>query len=259
MKNKKIINATPVEYVNIVFRSKIEATIYKTLLQEGFKPEYETHTYIIWEGFKPTVPFYTRDKAKDTILNLRKLTNTRYTPDIYMEYEGLKIIIEVKGATNDVFPYKFKMFRKYIENLPDKGDYLILEVFSKKQLLELIPIIKSTAIRRKTLLKESFMKSIDRIRKLLVNLPKSDQPLGEQFVQSRDFESLKDLVESAIFRTRKGLKRDSPKQEYLDVDLTELSVLRAEVEAYLTQLEIPENKYEEENSEREDEYYGEEY
>ncbi|QOR58322.1 hypothetical protein [uncultured phage cr106_1] len=149
MVNKKVINATPEEYSDIRFKSKIEVMVYKTLLQYGFKPEYETHTYTIWEGFKPTVPFYTRNKAKVTILNLKKLINITYTPDFYIEYEGLKIIIEVKGSTNDVFPYKFKMFRWHIENMPDKDNYLIFEIFTKRQLLESIEIIKSYATSRK--------------------------------------------------------------------------------------------------------------
>lgn len=149
MVNKKVVNATPEEYSNIRFKSKIEVMVYKTLLQHGFKPEYETHTYTIWEGFKPTVPFYTRNKAKATILNLKKLINITYTPDFYIEYEGLKIIIEVKGSTNDVFPYKFKMFRWHIENMPDKDNYLIFEIFTKRQLLESIEIIKSYATSRK--------------------------------------------------------------------------------------------------------------
>lgn len=149
MVNKKVVNATPEEYSNIRFKSKIEVIVYKTLLQYGFKPEYETHTYTIWEGFKPTVPFYTRNKAKVTVLNLKKLINITYTPDFYIEYEGLKIIIEVKGSTNDVFPYKFKMFRWHIENMPDKDDYLIFEIFTKRQLLESIEIIKSYATSRK--------------------------------------------------------------------------------------------------------------
>lgn len=149
MMNKKVINATPEEYSNIRFKSKIEVMVYKTLLQHGFKPEYETHTYTIWEGFKPTVPFYTRNKAKATVLSLKKLINITYTPDFYIEYEGLKIIIEVKGSTNDVFPYKFKMFRWHIENMPDKDNYLIFEIFTKRQLLESIEIIKSYATSRK--------------------------------------------------------------------------------------------------------------
>ena len=148
MENRRIRNATPEEYGNIKFKSKIEAMVYKTLLQHGFEPEYETHTYTIWEGFRPTVPFYTCNKAKATILNLKKLINITYTPDFYMEYQGLKIIIEVKGQVNDVFPYKFKLFRKHIEDLPDKENYLIFEVFTKKQLLEFIQIIKDEANRK---------------------------------------------------------------------------------------------------------------
>ena len=100
------------------------------------------------------------------------------------------------------------------------------------------------------------MKAIERMRKLLNSLPKSDITLGEQFIQSRGFESLKDLVDSAIFKTRKNIKSENPKQEYLDVDLTELSNLKAEVDVYLTQLEVPSNEWEEDI---EEEYYGEEY
>lgn len=91
------------------------------------------------------------------------------------------------------------------------------------------------------------------MRKLLNSLPKSDITLGEQFIQSRDFESLKDLVDSAIFKTRKNIKSENPKQ---DVDLTELSNLKAEVDVYLTQLEVLSNEWEEDI---EGEYYDEEY
>jgi hypothetical protein len=101
------------------------------------------------------------------------------------------------------------------------------------------------------------MRAVERMRKLLNSLPKSDITLGEQFIQSKDFESLKDLVDSAIFKTRKNIKSENPKQEYLDVDLTELSNLKAEVDVYLTQLEVPSNEWEED---LEDDYdYGEEY
>lgn len=94
------------------------------------------------------------------------------------------------------------------------------------------------------------------MRKLLDSLPESDITLGEQFIQSRDFESLKDLVDSAIFRTRKNIRSENPRQEYLDVDLTELSNLKAEVDVYLTRLEVPGNEREED---MEEEYHDEEY
>ena len=103
------------------------------------------------------------------------------------------------------------------------------------------------------------MKPIERMRKLLNSLPKSDVPLGEQFIQSRDFESLKDLVDSAIYKTRKNIRSENPKEEYLEVDLTELSNLKAEVDVYLTQLEVPTNEWDDEDPLRNDYDYGEEY
>lgn len=147
--NKKVINATPTEYNGIKFKSLIEVMVYKTLLQYGFEPQYEPITYIIWSGFRPTIPFYTRNnKTKQQILNLRKLVDVTYTPDFYIEYEGLKIIIEAKGFENDIWPYKFKMFRHLLEQQPDKDKYLIFEIFTKKQLLEAIEIIKSYGASR---------------------------------------------------------------------------------------------------------------
>lgn len=145
--NKKVKNATPTIYNNIKFKSIIEVMVYKTLLQYGFNPVYEPIKYILWEGFRPTVPFYTRSKGKNK-LNLTKLINITWTPDLYLEYEGMKIIIEVKGKSNDVFPYKLKLFRKLIESFVDRDKYLIFEIFTKKQLLEAIEIIKSYGTSR---------------------------------------------------------------------------------------------------------------
>lgn len=143
MENQKVKNATPNEYNGIKFKSRLETTVYKTLLENGFVPQYEPHTYVLWEGIKPTVPFYTLNKNKVQVLNDNKLINITFTPDFYLEYKGLKVIVDVKGFANDVFPYKFKMFRKYIEESPDKDKYLIFEIFSKNQLLKAIDIIKN--------------------------------------------------------------------------------------------------------------------
>lgn len=142
MANKKILNATPTEYNGIKFKSLIEVMVYKTLLQYGFNPLYEPTTYIIWQGFRPTVPYYTRDSKKVMICNMRKLVDITLTPDFYIQYNGYKIIIEAKGFENELFPYKLKMLREVLETYPDKDKYLIFEIFTKKQLLEAIEIIK---------------------------------------------------------------------------------------------------------------------
>ena len=87
------------------------------------------------------------------------------------------------------------------------------------------------------------------IEGLLSALPKSDISLGKTFLQKRDFYSLKDLVDSALIKVKKGLRKENPKQEYLDVDLDNLNKLKGEVDAYYTCLELPE--------EDEDDFYDE--
>ena len=149
MENKKVRNANPKEYNGIQFKSTLEVSVYKALINNGFTPEYEKHKFILWKGIKPTVPYFTLNSKKEDILNLRKLANITYTPDFYLEYEGLKIIIEAKGKENDTFPIKFKMFRKIIEEKEDSNNYMIFEVFSVKQLLRIIQIIKEYAASRK--------------------------------------------------------------------------------------------------------------
>lgn len=147
--NKKIKNATEVEDKGIKFDSKLEHMVYKTLLERGYKPQHEPTTYTLWTGIKPTIPFYTRDRRKQTIAQMRKLINITYTPDFYFEYKGLKVIIEAKGIENDVFPYKFKVFRKYLESLPDKDDYILFIVYNKKHLIESLQILEEYATSRK--------------------------------------------------------------------------------------------------------------
>lgn len=90
------------------------------------------------------------------------------------------------------------------------------------------------------------MRALDRIRSLINQLPESDIPLGERFISERQFESLQELVDSAIFRVNKSVRSDAPKEEYAKVDLWELKKLKAEVDVYVAQLLLPsEEEYEE--------------
>lgn len=142
MENKRIKGATPLVVNDIKFKSKIEASVYNHLLQSGFNPIYEGMKFTLWEGFKPTVPFYTK-KGNNNVLNNKKTIDITYTPDFTFMYKDIFVIIEVKGLQNDVFPYKFKMFRKILEEKPYKNNTLLFEIFSIKQLKECIDIIKS--------------------------------------------------------------------------------------------------------------------
>lgn len=142
MENKKILNATPLEYDGITFKSKLEKMTYQTLRENGLQAEYEPKRFIIWEGFRPTVPFYNKDKVtRELKLDSKKIINITYTPDFIVRYKDYLIVIEDKGVENDCFYLKKKMFRKWLEENEPKSIYF--EIYTKKQLLQAIEIIKN--------------------------------------------------------------------------------------------------------------------
>ena len=140
--NKKIINASPLEYDSISFKSKLEKMAYQTLKEQGFPVLYEPKKFIIWEGFRPNVPFYNKDASTRMLkMDSKKVIDISYTPDLMFEYNNHLIIIEMKGFENNTYPLKKKIFRKWLEsNYPNS---IYFEIFTKKQLLQAIDIIKN--------------------------------------------------------------------------------------------------------------------
>lgn len=140
--NKKIINASPLEYDGISFKSKLEKMAYQTLKEQDFPVQYEPKKFIIWEGFRPNVPFYNKDASTRMLkMDSKKVIDISYTPDLMFEYNNHLIIIEMKGFENNTYPLKKKMFRKWLEsNYPNS---IYFEIFTKKQLLQAIDIIKN--------------------------------------------------------------------------------------------------------------------
>jgi len=139
--NKKVRNASPNEYDGILFKSRLERVVYQTLKEHGFPVRYEPRKFVLWNGFRPTVPFYnglgTGGMAKP---DRKKLMDITYVPDFIFTHKGKTVIIESKGIENDVFPLKRKLFRQYLEvYLPDS---LFFEVRTKRQLLQAIAIIE---------------------------------------------------------------------------------------------------------------------
>lgn len=139
--NRKIKNATPTTVDGIEMKSKSEVMVYKTLKSLGFTPEYEKETFIIWKGFRPEVKFYDISKARHNRLNNKKLIDVTYTPDFTFMHNGIKVIVEVKGFQNDVYPLKKKLFRGFLETL----DYPVVyaEIYTKRQLNEFIETLKN--------------------------------------------------------------------------------------------------------------------
>lgn len=163
MVNKKIRNATQSSFGKLTFKSQLEKSIYNILLQQGFTPQYEPITFTLWDGFSPITPYYDKETDKQKIRRISEGVNTcpskilvqkaskvvgiRYTPDFYFNYNGLDVYIEAKGIENDIFYIKKKMFIKYLDDvLVNTGKRSIyFEVYTKKQLLQAIKIIKDYA------------------------------------------------------------------------------------------------------------------
>ena len=82
---------------------------------------------------------------------------------------------------------------------------------------------------------------VKRMKALMCSLPERDIPLGHKFLNERTFDSLKELVDSAIYNVKRSVKSDNPKEEYLKVNLEDLSRLKSEVDMYIVQWEIPED------------------
>lgn len=157
--NKKIRNATACKTGNITFKSQLEKSVYNTLQQSGFDPQYEPETHVLWDGFIPITPFYDKEsdtqqkkrledgdtnKSKILVPKIGKITGIRYTPDFYFRYGKLDVYIETKGFENDVFYIKKKMFRYFLDQrFNSTGQHSIFfEIYTKKQLLQAIQIIK---------------------------------------------------------------------------------------------------------------------
>lgn len=141
IENKKIRNARESTFNGITFKSKLEESFYKTLMAAGLEPDYELTKFVLVEGFKPTVPFYNRSKSKVFRMDMTKVRDITYTPDFTILYNDTLFIIEAKGIENDTFPLKKKLFRKLLESMEMPCVYF--EVHTKKELLEVIKIIKS--------------------------------------------------------------------------------------------------------------------
>ena len=95
-----------------------------------------------------TYAFYKKEKkSKKMILDDTKIRDITYTPDIIF-YAGTKmILVEVKpDYENDVFPYKKKLFRRFLEEqfdgISEEHMPIYVQVGTIKHLKEFIAILK---------------------------------------------------------------------------------------------------------------------
>lgn len=232
MDNKKIKNAKSLTYNNIIFKSKLEVMCYKLLLENNFNPLYEYKTFVVWRGFKPTIPFYEKNKKDNTNkLSMNKIIDIKYTPDFCFTYGNLIVFIEIKGFENDVFYIKKKLFRKYLEKLYCQYNIksLYFEIYNKTQLLDAIEIIK-----------KAYMTEVEKIKSLIGCLPKKDIAYANKFIEKRDFESLLEIVDSDITKAESQQTKIIESTGDIDMNLesviSDLCVLRGTVKNYVDNL-----------------------
>ena len=77
------------------------------------------------------------------------------------------------------------------------------------------------------------MKSpIVKIKELVKHLPERDIPYANVFIQDHNIESLKELVDSAYYLTKKNQAKENVPNEFKDVSLEDLMDLKVEVDNY---------------------------
>lgn len=146
MENRKIRNASKIEYEGITFKSKFESYVYKTLSEKYGSAQYEQHTYVLVKPFVPTVPFYKYDARRGFRQDKATVRAITYTPDFIVVKDRTLLIFEVKGFPNDIYPLKRKLFRAYLESLKERNLFdriYFFEIKSKRDLMEAIKVVES--------------------------------------------------------------------------------------------------------------------
>lgn len=77
------------------------------------------------------------------------------------------------------------------------------------------------------------MKMTEQMLTLVSMLPLPDRDIAIELIEKRDFDTLQELVSSAIIRTEKNLNSDSPKEVYLNANITGMNSLLSIIDSYL--------------------------
>lgn len=79
---------------------------------------------------------------------------------------------------------------------------------------------------------------IIKITNLIQYLPEKDIKFAKKFLKERQFEYLKEIVDSDIYKVLKDRKKEESVQKYINIDLDALYSLQSELAAYLLLLGI---------------------
>lgn len=203
MENKKVRGTKEVIVNGIKFKSTIEGRVYEWLLEEGIQPKYEAKTYELSTSIRPTIPFFNRI-GKLFGIDMRPVQSITYTPDFTFEFNGIFVIIEVKGKENDVFPYKRNLFRKYLENI--ETPVMFFEIRTKKELKEALRIIRAEDTQ------------VQQVRRLITSLPDKDIPKAHKLLEGRKWAELHKITSLAIKRVEKANANGEPMYNNINLE-----------------------------------------
>lgn len=137
MNNKKIKNASVIEYDGITFRSHLEVKVYRALKDAGYTPHYEVEKIPLLDSFRPNRIWYLNGEAQITKKGKSTIIlGKTYTPDFKLTVGNTTIYIEVKGHPNDVYPITRKLFLRWIDE--QENDIVFAEIHNMRGLNKFI-------------------------------------------------------------------------------------------------------------------------
>jgi len=77
------------------------------------------------------------------------------------------------------------------------------------------------------------MKVTEQMLTLVDALPEPDRVIATNLIEKRDFETLLELVVSAIIKTERNLSTDSPKDIYINANVANMQTLLSITDSYL--------------------------
>lgn len=142
MINRKIKNASVIEYDGIKFRSKLEVKVYQALKDAGYAPQYEVDKIPLLESFRPKKAWYLNGEAQVTAKGKSIIVlGKTYTPDFRMQVRDMTVYIEVKGHPNDVYPLTRKLFLRWLDE--QESEVLFAEIHNLRGLNKFIETLKN--------------------------------------------------------------------------------------------------------------------
>lgn len=154
--NYRVRGATATEIDGIKFKSRLEASCYKALIDAGFQDvKYEPKRFILVDSFRLSKVSYLRPKvlspgkySPEMYHQERPIMFITYTPDflVSLPIHGAThyFFFDVKGKENDTYPIKKKIFLKYLESISsDVNIYHFIEPHSVRQIKQAITYINS--------------------------------------------------------------------------------------------------------------------